>query len=238
MELSELDAQERRATREVVKFYLRPVLDKDETQKEGRPIHKDAEYIKIYIPGDRNLEVDRPIRIKDQQQYAREYMAFKANRSQDEGVGTLLSAWGAISTSTVEDYRFQKVKTVEQLAGLSDSAVSRLGRGTLAHRKMAQDFIDASRGKAPMLRLQAELQEERTQRAALELALKEQGDRIDALSAEKGRPVAAVREVVAAPNALAEQRAAHEAAYGRLEAQPAPTREQKAKRVRSKAAVA
>ena len=184
--------EEQQDVREVVTFYMRPVQDKEATKEAGRPIHVDAEYVRISIPGDRTLEVDRPVREPDRQMYRRKYEAFSANKSQDEVSGTLLSAWGAISQSTVEDYRYAKVRTVEQLANLSDSTVAKLGRGVLNHRQMARDFIEAAKSNAPMLKLQSELASrdeqlaaQQAQMAAMQAALKEQGDMLEELTSGK-----------------------------------------------------
>lgn len=166
-----------------VRFYIRPVVDSEATQAAGRTIHKDATYVEISTPGDKTSVVDRALREDDKRRFPKEWMAFEANRSQEGASGTLLSAWGAISPAIVEDYRVLKVKTVEQLAALSDANVASLGMLGRTHRQMARDFIEASKSNAPLLRMQEELKQERAQRASLEQALKDQGDRLEAFIA-------------------------------------------------------
>lgn len=177
-----------------VHFYKRPVVDPAATKEAGRTIHKDAEYVRISIPGDRNNEVDRPVKKMDRELYPAQYERFERNAGEDVS-GTMLSAWGALDASTVADYRYQKVLTVEHLAELSDSTVAKLGRGTLANRQKARDFMQAAKSNAPLLRVQSELASRDEQIAALHNALKEQGDRLEALAADKGLPARAVREV-------------------------------------------
>jgi hypothetical protein len=78
------------------------------------------------------------------------------------------------------------VKTVEQLAGVSDGNLQKLGPGALDERKRAQEYLESTKSRAPLLRLQNENKEQASRIAALENALKEQGDRLDAVAAGQG----------------------------------------------------
>lgn len=181
--MDELLVQEAPTGAAHVRFYIRPVVDADATQNAGRTIHRDATYVEISTPGDKTTVVDRALREDDKRRFPKEWLAFEANLSQEGAAGTLLSAWGAISPAIVEDYRVVKVKTVEQLAALSDANVASLGMLGRTHRQMARDFLEASKSNAPLLRMQEELRQEREQRAALEHVLKEQGDKLEAFIA-------------------------------------------------------
>jgi hypothetical protein len=190
---------------EIVQFYTRPVLDKEATLKEGRPVHKDGVYVRITLPGDRTLERDQPIYESDKQRYPRQYAAFLANTSQESVHGTMLSAWGHLSTALVEDYRFMKVLTVEQLASVPDSAIHKFGLGARDHRQAAQDYIEAAKSRAPMLRLQKELEEERAQRLALAAQMQQLFAQMAAKSADGAPvplPLVAPVEVEALPEAF------------------------------------
>jgi hypothetical protein len=183
---------------EVVQFYMKPVVDQEATLKEGRTVHKEAIYIRITLPADKNLEVDRPIYVEGQKEeydakrYPRHWLAFQANKSQESLSGTLLSSWGHLSPALVEDYRVQKVLTVEQLATIADAHIHKLGSGAIGHRQAALDFIEASKGRAPLLRLQRETDDLRAQLAAMQAQL--------AGGHAAAAPVAAV-EAAAAPAA-------------------------------------
>lgn len=173
--------QEQPNQSDAVEFYLRPIVDAEKTKEAGRTVHSDGVYVRISNPGDRTHEVNRPLRETDKVKYRLQWNAFQAEKPQDAASGTLLSVWGPISPAQVEDYRYLRVVTVEQLAGLSDSNITALGAGARAHRQQARDFLESAKSNAPLLRVQAELQEERTQRAVLEKTVKEQGERLEAL---------------------------------------------------------
>lgn len=174
-----MDFPQEKAGNEVVRFYLRPVVDKALTLKEGRPIHVEAPYVEISNPGDRSNVVDRAVRDFDKERYPRQWLAFIANKPQDAASGTLLTAWGQLTPAVIEDLRYFKITTVEQLAGVTDGNLGAMGIGARKHRQQAQEFIEAAKSAAPLMRAQQALEEKEARIAALENALKEQGDRME-----------------------------------------------------------
>ena len=179
----------------LAEFYWRAVVDDEATKAAGRAIHKQAAYVRIDVPGDKTSTIDRPVRDEDKQRFPRQWAAFEVDAEQAAASGTLLSAWGALSPALVADYRYLKVLTVEQLAGMSDSNVKSLGSEGQKHREMARAFLEASKSNAPLLALQAQLDARDAEVAALRQALKEQGDKVEALAAGREIPVAPVRSV-------------------------------------------
>lgn len=177
-------------------FYRAPKQDKAATQLEGRPIYKMVDYVRICIPGDKDV-VDRPVREDDKRRFRPQYAAFTADKPQDEATGTLLSAWAGLPPERVAEYQFLKVQTVEHLANVSDTNIQRMGAGALAERQRAKDYLESTKSQAPMLRLQAENTAMRSEMEALRNALKEQGDRLEAVATGKGLHLAPVRDVPA-----------------------------------------
>lgn len=138
-----------------VEFYQESVEFKAESEKEGRPIFKEIDFIRIQTPGDRNniLEVKATDHYK--QKFAREYAAYKS-RSSEGAVGTILSQWPQITKSQVKEAEYFNVKTVEQLSTLNDNTVQRMGMGWMELRNKAKAYIDAASGSAETTRLAAE----------------------------------------------------------------------------------
>jgi hypothetical protein len=186
----------------VAEFYRTPKQDKAKTAEEGRPVFKMVEYVRISVPGDKNNLVDCPVKDEHRARFRAQYAAFVADKPQDEAVGTPLSAWAGLSPERVAEYQYMKVATVEQLAGVSDLNIQRMGAGTLAERQRARDYIEAAKSRAPMLRAQAENAALRSEMEALRNALKEQGDRLESVAAGRGLPVATVKAL--APHKPAE----------------------------------
>lgn len=112
----------------LVKFYMKTVPDQAATEEAGRPMFKDVEYIDIRVVGKKNGGVARPARPHDFERFPQHYAMFK-NRIEAPVEGTPLSEWPVIARSTVETLAFMNVKTVEQLAELSDTYCSQIMGG-------------------------------------------------------------------------------------------------------------
>ena len=175
----------------LVRFFIDAVEDTAETAKQGRKIFKDVEWIDIRIPGSRDAVI-RPVRPKGPQndidRFPRHYSLFKARIGNDEQVvGTPLAAWPwqGMTRSRVEELKFLNIRTVEQLAGMSDSLGMKI-MGYHGMKQAAQAFLESTKATAPLLRLQALLDK------AL-LKIEEQGTAIARMNAEKlGVPMEAV----------------------------------------------
>lgn len=122
----------------------------------GRPIYEDVEYVEIMVPGDKTQTVHRPVRPTDKIEYSKQYQAWKAGHDQHAATGTLLEQWPGISRAQVEELRHFKIRTVEQLAELSDGNAARMGP-ILALRQRARDFLERAKGNAPLEKMRTEL---------------------------------------------------------------------------------
>jgi hypothetical protein len=123
----------------LVKFFYKTRQDFAESKKQGRPIFKEVEYIDIKVPGDRNCCVCRPARDADRTRFPKHYEAFK-NRTAAPETGTPLAEWAKIPRSAVEQLAFANVKTVEQLAALSDTYTGQIHGGN-SYKRMAQEYL-------------------------------------------------------------------------------------------------
>lgn len=134
----------------LVKFFVRPRLDQAKTEAEGRPIYRDVDYIDIRIPGSSD-NVVRPATPMDKERFPRHYAAFR-NRTSQEGVeGTLLSEWPMINRSQAEELAFFGVKTVEQLASMSDANGQQMRMGFMGLKRKAQEWLDKSSSTETLL---------------------------------------------------------------------------------------
>jgi len=113
----------------LVKFLIKPKQDKAKSLDEGRPVFKDTEYIDIKIAGNRTGGACRPATPADKQRFSEHYAAFKQRTDQDLATGMPLIEWPLISRSFAEELAFFHVKTVEQLATMADSQISKFMGG-------------------------------------------------------------------------------------------------------------
>lgn len=141
----------------LVKFFLKPRPDRKATLEQGRPVFRDVVHIDIKIPGSRNTGVVRPATPKDKARFADHYRAY-TDRTEAPSEGTPLTEWPLITRSRCEEYAFIHIKTVEQLANVSDTHISKF-MGGLAMKQKAIDWLEVAEDEAPMLKLKEEIAE-------------------------------------------------------------------------------
>lgn len=159
----------------LVKFFVKAVKDEAKSLEEGRPVFKDVEYIDIRVPGQRDSMACRPASARDIERFPRHYHAFK-ERTELPQEGTPLSEWPAISRSQAEELSFYNVKTVEQLAELSDTHASQF-MGIQALKRQAKDWLEVAKEQAAANNLRKELE----QRDEMIASLQEQINELTAL---------------------------------------------------------
>lgn len=138
----------------LVRFYLHPVLDKTQSETRGRPIYVEKEYVEISVPGSRG-GVKRRATHQDKERFPKHYAAFQ-NRVSVPEEGTLLAEWPPISRSVVEELAFHNIKTVEQLASVSDALCQQFMGGGL-YKQKAQKWLDNANSGLTVQKLQDEL---------------------------------------------------------------------------------
>jgi hypothetical protein len=153
-----------------VRFHLHPCLQQDATASAGRPQYKDKVYIEIISPGDPKSVVDRPMHEQDKYRFPERWRAFEAGHG-DVMEGTPLAAWGLVTPSQIEELAYFRVRTVEQLASLSDSGAQNIGP-ILKLREAARDFVQRTEGNAPFLQLQAQAEKQQEEIEALKVSAK------------------------------------------------------------------
>lgn len=169
-----------------VMFYSRTVEDHERTRTEGRKCFKDREYVKIMVPGDRHNMVDRPVQktgilpTDDIMRFPKQYARFKNSQEQIPHEGTPLSLWPQMPSALAEELRFINIFTVEQLAELADTYTSKLPMGQKWKQKAAE-FVKVLNDQSHVNKLQAELEERDARIATLEVAVRDQAEKIDAL---------------------------------------------------------
>lgn len=151
----------------MVKFYMHYVDDPVETEKQGRPMYKDCEFIKILTPGDRNNIIDRPIRPDDKVRFAQQYMLYKQSGENAAVQGTRLEEWPLISKAMVENLKSLGFLTVEQLSQARDDIVLN-NPGLMSLRDRARHYLEAAQGNSPLTKLEADLAEQKNQNEALQ----------------------------------------------------------------------
>lgn len=147
----------------------------------GRPIYDAVEYVEIKS-GDKLDIKDRPVSRRDKIRFAARYKAWKAGRSTG-AIGLPLSQWPGITKGMMEELANHGVGTVEQLASMPDELLSRIGH-VQALKQRAKDYLEQSKGLAPLTQMRAENAELKAQLDALQTQM-------SAFMAANGKPEAA-----------------------------------------------
>lgn len=149
-----------------VQFYLRPEKNERKTAEAGRPIFDEIVFVKIMIPGDKNLVFDQPADPEYQRRFPKQWERFKAGQQQATE-GTPLEAVTWLTVGQVAEFKALNIFTVEQLADVPDQLAQKF-MGAFEIRRKAQAFLEAAKGEAATSKLAAELEKRDQQIAALQ----------------------------------------------------------------------
>jgi hypothetical protein len=138
-----------------VEFFRKPKLHPGKSTEAGRAVYEEVDYIRIFVPGDKTSVVERPVSQMDADRFADRYAKWKAGQ-EDAVVGTPLSALPGMSPSKVEEYKYFKVMTVEQLADANDNLGQKF-MGFQQDKARARAFMEVAANNAPIERMNEEL---------------------------------------------------------------------------------
>lgn len=138
-----------------VEFSRKPRLHPAKSREAGRAIYEEADYVRIHVPGDKSSVVERPVTEMDVQRFADRYKKWQAGQA-EAVIGTPLTALPGMSPAKVEEYKYFKIVTVEQLAEANDG----LGQKFMsfqADKARAKAFMEVAANNAPIEKMNEEL---------------------------------------------------------------------------------
>lgn len=124
----------------LVRFFTKNVENKLESEAKGRPVFKEKVYIEIRVAGKRDPQACRPVTHADKQRFPQHWEAYE-KRTEPPTEGMPLMEWALISRSQAEELAFLNIKTVEQLASVTDTNLQSF-RGGYALRERAQKWLE------------------------------------------------------------------------------------------------
>ena len=132
---------------ETVRFYQ----DKNQlgfaSEQAGHPVFEDVDYIEINIPGDMTNVIVRPATDKDKTVHANLYSLYKQGLEPAID-GTPVESWPRLTRAQSANYKALNFQTVEQIAGMSDTACGKVGMGAMADRTAANAYIALAKDSA------------------------------------------------------------------------------------------
>lgn len=139
-----------------VEFLRKPRLHPAKSREAGRAVYEEVDFVRIHVPGDKSSVIERPITEQDKQRFADRYSKWKAGQA-EAVVGTPLTALPGMTPAKVEEYKYFKILTVEQLADANDN----LGQKFMSFqqdKQRAKAFIEVAKNNAPIEKMNEELQ--------------------------------------------------------------------------------
>lgn len=121
-------------------FYMEPVQDELATAREGRPIFVQKERVEIYLPGNPYTTPVHNVTDEHRQRWPREYEQFRQGIEQTAD-GTPIEEWPILNRAQVAELRAIGIRTIEEIAVLSDTACQR-AMGLAALRTKAKAYLD------------------------------------------------------------------------------------------------
>ena len=180
-------------SRLVAQFYSVAVKQGFESEAQGRPIYKDVDYVRIFVPGDANTIIETPVRDDHKARFPVQWAHYQNKHGGDaKEIGTPISQWPRISPAQAEELRALKFYTVESIANASDANIQRIGMvggmQPYAFRDAAMRFLQVATDDAAASKAAQEAAEANARAAALEQRLRELEAKLEAKAQEPAEP--------------------------------------------------
>ena len=182
-------------SRLAVIFYKKLIRNEFKSQQEGRPIHEEHDFVKIFVPGDSTTIIDTFAREDHKKRFPIHWARYR--NSQDANsqiVGTPLSQWPQLTQSVAEDLRHFKFMTVESIANASDAQINSIGMAAGMNpytlRDKAKAFLMVTHNSAEVAQREEELTAIKEQNKQLADMVNQLKDQVLSLVEKKprGRP--------------------------------------------------
>ena len=138
-----------------VEFFRKPVMQPGKSREAGRAVYEEIDYVRIHVPGDKSSVIERPMSEQDVFRFQDRYNKWKSGQA-EAVTGTPLNALPGMNAAKVEEYKFFKIITVEQLAEANDNLGGKF-MSFQQDKQRAQAFMEVARNNAPIEKMNAEL---------------------------------------------------------------------------------
>ena len=155
-----------------VRFESKPVKNDFMSEKEGRPIFEDRDFIVISVPGDNTLTSIAEVREDHKARFPLHWAHYQNTHGDDPKlVGTPISQWPIVTPAMAEELRYLKFHTVESLATASDAQLQafgmKVGMSGTNLRNRAQNFLKVASDESALHKQDEELAKLREENASI-----------------------------------------------------------------------
>lgn len=179
-----------------VEFMQYPMLHALNSQAAGRPVYVDKPHVRIKVAGQDKDDHFGPVNEQIKARFPQEWEAFQRG-CELPVTGTPIEQWPQMTVTSVANLKTLNIRTVEDVATLADSALTKIGPGAVKLRADAQKYLSSAQLSADL----AQMDELRETNAAQAAQIKQQGDALAALQAQMADLIQRVPQ--AAPQGVA-----------------------------------
>lgn len=167
-------------------FYMETKRNGSKSAKANRPIFDDVAMVKVLIPGDSRTEAVFPVKDEHKRRWPAAWAAFEQGKG-EVLEGTPLAEWPQLSRSQAKEIEHYKIRTVEQLASLSDQNMQDTFPGIRRLVELAKAWLVAAENGADTSALLTEVEQLKATIAARDDQIREIERKMDALQDQKPR---------------------------------------------------
>jgi len=154
----------------VAQFFMAAVHDVAASAEAGRAIYREVPNIRVLTPGSRDVMVTKATEVY-QNRFPKQWERFKKQLEQvQDGTPLELVPW--LTIGVVAELKAANCFTLEQLAGMSDSLLSKM-MGMQGFRQKARLYLENAASQAPFTALEAKLAEKDNQIEVLKRQMEE-----------------------------------------------------------------
>lgn len=165
----------------IVLFKEDAIPDDVASEAAGYPKFRDADVIEIWVPGDRFNKIEREITEADKIRFKERYAEYKDKVAPAES-GLPLALWPGIAKAMIKELAHFHIKTVEQLAALSDGNAQNVGPVSEL-RQRARDYLAIAKDGAATNKMRNEINARDVELSTLKKIVEQQGLKIEEMRA-------------------------------------------------------
>lgn len=141
-----------------IRFWMDAYKNEPKSKEAGLPVFDTVPWCEIRVLGEPDT-VSGPVHRMHPDprlEYATAWEHFQRNNATEGIIGTPLNKVAWLEAGEVETLRGAGIRTLENLASVSDAAITRIPGG-IAMRKRANDMLAAAKAEAPLQQMADEL---------------------------------------------------------------------------------
>lgn len=169
------------------RFYRDKAENGFKSAQAGHAVYDDVEMVEIIIPGQNQSIATERVKAEHKARWPTQYAAWKAGLEVAQE-GSPLEFWPPLTPAQVANMKALNVHTVEQLAAVDDTALTRMGMGARDLREKAKAWLENAKGGESVSKLMAENAALKAQISAMETNYADLAGKVRELTAAEHHP--------------------------------------------------